>query len=84
MYALCGRKISAKDLFVKEEYSEVSSFALDSEESALLEVYNAISEEDALILQKMKAVFDWSVLANVFHGNMEESISAAKIKTYYS
>ncbi len=80
--ALCGSKISAKDLFIKEEYGEISSFALGSDESVLIEVYNAVSEEDALVLQKMKAVFDWSVLANVFHGNMEESISMAKIKTY--
>lgn len=77
--ALCGSTVKAADLFGTDEYSEIESFSLDADDEKLAAIMARLGDNAAL-LEKMKAVFDWAVLAHSLEGS--RSISEAKVKTY--
>ena len=77
--ALCGGKITAETLFGNASYTEVQSFSLSDSDEKLAEVFDGIGD-DAELLQKMKAVYDWSLLVDILDG--ETAISAAKVNQY--
>lgn len=76
---LCGSIVAPNKLFKNEEYSELGSFSLDKSDDELAVVLNGLGDDAELIL-KAKALFDWAVLSDVLQG--EEYISIAKIRVY--
>ncbi len=80
MKLLCGSKVSVAVLFNNEIYAELGSMTLDSDDDVLSELYSQMDEDDALLLQYAKAVYDWSVLVDILNGN--KSISRAKVTVY--
>ena len=76
---LCGSTVKAYDLFENEEYADIPSFALDSDDDKLAEVFGQLGE-DASLLLKMKAVTDCTLLVNSLNGF--GTISEAKVKQY--
>lgn len=79
---LCGGKENLKALFGKDEYEELEkkSIALNAKEEDFEAVMQSIDESDAEFIKVLKAVYDWSVLADILKG--EKSISKAKVKVY--
>ena len=61
---LCGSKVSAKDLFNKEECAEIASFSLDNSDDDLAVILGELGD-DAELVRRLKAVFDWAVLADI-------------------
>ena len=77
--ALCGGKISAEALFDNPSYADLQSFSLGDSDEKLAEVFAAIGD-DAELLQKMKAIYDWALLVDILDG--KTAISAAKVSQY--
>lgn len=77
---LCGGTAAAKDLFGKDEYAEVSSFTLDKADDDLALILSELSEEDAELIRRLKALFDWAVLADILSGG--HSVSEKKVEIY--
>ncbi|MBE6670163.1 MAG: hypothetical protein E7601_08170 [Ruminococcaceae bacterium] len=72
---LCGSdNISLQKLFGKDEYAELEkkSIALKMKDEDLNAVMQSIDESDAEFIKVLKAVYDWSVLADILKG--EKSI----------
>ena len=78
---LCGATIAPKDVFLHkhEEYNEVESVSLDSGDEKFTLVLSQLGD-DAELLLRLKALFDWAVLADVLRGEMR--ISDAKVRIY--
>ncbi len=76
---LCGGKIAPKQLFCNDAYAEIESFSLDKSDDELAPVLNELGDDAELIL-KLKALFDWAVLHDVLQG--ETYISKSKIRIY--
>ena len=77
--ALCGGKISAEALFDNSSYADLQSFSLGDSDEKLAEAFGNIGD-DAELLQKMKAIYDWALLVDIMDG--ETTISAAKVNQY--
>ncbi len=77
--AICGGKINAAALFGQDAYEDIPSFALSDPDENLAAVFGSVGD-DAELLIRMKAIFDWCVLVDILSGT--QTISAAKIKTY--
>ena len=77
--ALCGGKVSAEALFDNASYADLQSFSLGDSDEKLAEVFDAVGD-DAELLQKMKAIYDWTLLVDILDG--ETAISAAKVNQY--
>lgn len=79
---LCGGKRQLSVLFDNEEYADLEekSVSLDMEDDKWQTVMQSIENTEAELLEKLKAVFDWSVLADILQGY--ETISQAKVATY--
>ncbi|MCQ2428447.1 MAG: type II CRISPR RNA-guided endonuclease Cas9, partial [Clostridia bacterium] len=77
---LCGSKIKAKDLFCKEDYSEVQSFSLGDDDSVLVTVFSELTDDETELITILKKVYDWALLVDILAGY--ESISAAKKAVY--
>lgn len=76
---LCGGKISPKELFGREDYADIDSFALDKSDDELMPVLSELGD-DAELVRRLKDLYDWSVLTDALSGS--EYISEAKIKVY--
>ncbi len=76
---LCGGKVSPNKLFCKDEYSEIESFSLDKSDDELAPILSSLGDDAELIL-KIKALFDWAILSDVLQG--ETYISKSKINIY--
>lgn len=76
---LCGAKVKVSDFFAKEEYAELKSISLGMPEEEFIGVLAEL-DEDAEILTKLKAMYDWAVLSEVLGGY--SCISEAKIAVY--
>ena len=85
MRALSGGKVSAADLFGREEYKEIEqkSFSLDMDDESLEKLYQEIGD-DAELIRRLKAIFDWSILVQVLGDGEggERTISGAKVRVY--
>lgn len=77
---LCGSKVSTEALFSNDQYDEIGSFSLANDDEQLAELMSKLSDDDALLLQKAKSVYDWTLLINVLHG--APTISEAKVGVY--
>ena len=76
---LCGSTVKAAELFLNDEYKEIESFSLDSPDEKLAIIMSDLGEDAELII-KCKAVFDWALLADTLDGF--DSVSGAKIGIY--
>lgn len=78
---LCGGKAGLKELFGKEEYSELEekSVALNMDDERLAAIMQTIGD-DAALISALKAVYDWSILVDILNG--KSTISEAKCATY--
>lgn len=78
---LCGGKVGLKELFGKEEYSELEekSVALNADDEKLAAVMQSIGD-DAALISVLKAVYDWSVLVDMLKG--KQTVSEAKVEIY--
>ena len=78
---LCGATIAPRDLFLhkREEYNEVESISLSSDDEKFALVLSQLGDNAELLL-RLKALFDWAVLADVLRG--EARISDAKVRIY--
>ncbi len=76
---LCGSKIAPKALFCNEEYAEIESFSLDKSDEELAPILGALGD-DAGVIIKAKALFDWAILGDILQGEMY--ISRSKIAVY--
>lgn len=79
LLALCGRKVKAKDLFQNQEYAEIDSISLGSDDETLARIMSQLGE-DAGLIERMKELYDWSVLVNVLGSN--ETVSRSKVVAY--
>lgn len=79
---LCGGKCKLKDIFGKEAYIELeeTSIALNMDDVQIAVIMQSIDEDDAEFISVLKAVYDWSVLADILNGH--SSISSAKAAIY--
>lgn len=78
---LCGGKVALKDLFDKEEYSDLEekSISLNIDDEKLDAIMQSIGD-DAALISVLKSVYDWSVLVDVLKG--KATISDAKVAVY--
>lgn len=78
---LCGGKVGLKELFDKEEYTELEekSVALGMDEEKLGAIMQSLGD-DAELLSVLKSVYDWAVLVDVLKG--KRTISEAKVAVY--
>ena len=79
MHALAGGEITAKDLFYNPEYAEIEKFSLGSDEEVLASIIGRLGN-DSIFIQDMKALYDWSLMADVLGGS--NTLSEAKIAVY--
>ena len=77
-----GGKVNAKDLFGDDSYeeTEAKSITLSSGYDVNAPKYESILGENFELIEKIKAVYDWSILADILNG--EEYLSYAKVKTF--
>lgn len=78
---LCGGKVGLKELFDKEEYSELEekSVALNMDDVKLADIMQSIGD-DSVLISVLKKVYDWSVLVDMLKG--KQTISEAKVAVY--
>lgn len=76
---LCGGTVSAKDLFDKDEYADVAKITLNKDTDELAQILAEIGD-DAELIRRLKALFDWSVLADILES--ESLISEKKVADY--
>ncbi len=76
--ALCGSKINAKDMFCNDEYADIPSFTLASNEE--LEGITGLLGDDGELIKRLKGIFDWTLLVDSLQG--ENTISQAKVRVY--
>lgn len=77
---LAGGKCKLSDLYGKEEYKEIGSISLNMDDEAFLMACAAIGEDRGLI-EALRGVYDWSILANILAGS-DGTISGAKVSVY--
>ncbi len=78
---LSGSKCSVKDLFFKEEYSEIESITLGMEEEKFAELMGNIGEDYELI-GLLRGLYDWGILSDILGEGDNVTISSAKVLTY--
>ncbi|MBQ2799507.1 MAG: type II CRISPR RNA-guided endonuclease Cas9 [Ruminiclostridium sp.] len=76
--ALCGSKINAKDMFCNDEYADIPSFTLASNEE--LEGITGLLGDDGELIKRLKGIFDWTLLVDSLQG--KNTISQAKVRVY--
>lgn len=76
---LCGGEYSAEKLFGKEEYHELPSLKMSMKDEDLASVLVSLGD-DADLVVKIKAFYDWTVLSDILSEG--EYISKAKITVY--
>lgn len=79
---LSGGTVKAKELFDTEGFndSEAKSISFKSGYDENEVIYESVFGERFELIERIKAVYDWSVLADILRG--EDYISYAKVKTY--
>lgn len=76
---LAGGSCKLKELFLKGEYEELGSITLYQDEEKFTELMTGIGEDYDLI-EVLRGLYDWSVLADIL--GEEKTISASKVKVY--
>ncbi|MBR2650702.1 MAG: type II CRISPR RNA-guided endonuclease Cas9 [Clostridia bacterium] len=79
---LCGGEVELSKLFGKEQYSELEEkkLSLGKDDEVIAAILASLDEEDAELITALKAIYDWSLLADILRG--KETISEAKVAIY--
>lgn len=79
---LSGATVKSKDLFATDEYEEaqVKTICLKSGYDEKAEEYEQAFGEKFELIEKIKAIYDWSILADILNG--KTYISFAKVDAY--
>ena len=80
---VCGSSsVKLKELFGKDEYDDLEekSVSLAFEDERLIAIEQSIDEDDAQLIQALKAIYDWSILVDILKG--KRSISDAKVAVF--
>ena len=81
--AIAGYSIQPKNLFENDEYDELPKLEFQKssfEEQDLPKLEETLQEDEYKLVESLKALYDWSLLANIMAG--KDSISKAKIDQY--
>lgn len=79
---LAGKSCKLKDVFGKEEYTDLGSITLGMEEEKFAELMANIGE-DYEIIAELRMLYDWSILADILEGGSGIStISESKVAVY--
>lgn len=81
--AIVGYKIQIKDILANDEYKELPPIEFQKasfEEADMPVLESSISEDEYKFIEALKALYDWSLLANIM--DREPFISSAKVKQY--
>ncbi len=79
---LSGGKCKIADIFGKEEYADLGAVFLGDEEEKFAELSANIGD-DCDLINELRALYDWSVLADILEGGSGmKTISAAKVDVY--
>lgn len=76
---LCGGKVAPNTLFGGDLYNDVGSVALGMKDEDLAAILAELGDDAELII-RLKAVYDWAVLVDVMAG--KASVSEAKVAIY--
>lgn len=76
---LCGASVKVKDLYPDQGYDDAGSISLGMKEEDFIGLIAQLGDDAELIL-RLKAIYDWSLLVGVING--EKYISEAKVKVY--
>ena len=79
---LTGGTVKASDLYDNDDYKDIEckSLCLSSGYDENSAIYESILGEDFELIEKIKSVFDWSILSNILKDS--RYISFAKVKDY--
>jgi CRISPR-associated endonuclease Csn1 len=79
---LSGGTVKAKDIFSSEEYedTEAKSITFKSKYDEKASVYENTFLEKFELIEKIKAIYDWTILADILNG--KDYVSYAKVDTY--
>ncbi len=77
---LCGSSVKIKDTFKNETGFDTESIALSEDDSVLAEIISKLSDDNSLLLQSAKSVYDWSMLTDILQD--KPTISEAKVCIY--
>lgn len=82
IYLLCGQTVKLSDLFGDENYNneEKPSITFEKDYDDNEDYYRDLLLERFELIERIKALYDWAVLADILRG--EKYISFAKVKTY--
>ena len=81
--AVTGGTVRVKDLFCLEQEGEMKTFCFEKpsfEEKELPELEREVGGEQCVLIQLLKAVYDWTVLCGIM--GEEKTLSLAKVKTF--
>ncbi len=76
---LSGGKVKPESIFINEEYSGIESVSLGMEEEAFANIVAELGDDGELLL-KLRALYDWALLAEILTGS--HTISEAKVKIF--
>ena len=76
---LCGSKVAPSKLFNNADYAEAESFDLSKDDDTLALIFASLGD-DAELVRRIKALYDWGVLGDLLQG--KQYISEAKVETY--
>ncbi|MBQ9693252.1 MAG: type II CRISPR RNA-guided endonuclease Cas9, partial [Kiritimatiellae bacterium] len=78
---LCGGKVSLNKLFNEETYADIEPKDISlAEDDEVFEAHCIAVGDDASLLRKAKALYDWALLEDILNGN--DLISKAKVETF--
>ncbi|MEG0771083.1 MAG: type II CRISPR RNA-guided endonuclease Cas9, partial [Clostridia bacterium] len=77
---LCGAKVSLETLFLNDSYDKTKLSFKETTDEAYAELTALIEEENLDIIEKLKAVYDWSVLAAMIKDKIY--LCDAKVEMY--
>jgi CRISPR-associated endonuclease Csn1 len=81
--ALCGYKVTVKDLFCLDEDGEIKNFSFSDgafDEDKLPKIEDEVGFDDAELVKYLKAIYDWSVLCSILGDH--RYISEAKVEMF--
>lgn len=79
---LSGAKVNAKDIFQTDEYNETEakSVSFKNGYDEKRDIYESVFGEKFELIEKLKALYDWAILADILRG--KKYISFAKVSEY--
>lgn len=81
---ICGNKGDLTKLFYHDDFSELEktsfSFSEQDYEDSILPALQEIDPDQALVIESIKTLYDWSILSDILGNN--KYLSAAKVEQY--